>query len=216
MRYGMKKLFIFIIVLTTVLNSVQASVVDQSQEQFDPSLFVICSDWLSAQTFTAGMDGHLEKVDLYLTNTFATDLYPCTISIVNVINEIPSGSILGEVFKESLVDGWNGIDFSYESVFLASGTKYGIVVSNDDTERYSGISTQWCSKSTDVYTGGSAWILMPDTGWVQSVQTPGELLPVETFYDKDTTFKTYMIPEPATIILFSLGGFALLKNRKSR
>lgn len=210
----MKKLFASIIIFTIVPYSIQASIIDQSQGQFDTASFVISPDWLIAQTFTAGISGQLEKVDLYLANIFDTALYPCTVSIVNVISDVPSGSVLGEVYTGDLVDGLNSINFLAESVFLTAGTKYGIIISNNDTEHYTGISTQWSCKSTDIYAGGSAWSWMSGTGWTQSVQPPGESLPVETFYDKDAAFRTHMLPEQATICLLALGAL-LLRKRKT-
>lgn len=206
------------------LSSAQASIVDQSQEQFDGSWLVICSEWSFAQTFTTGISSQLEKVDLYLDNIFCPSSpgsstianYPSTVSIVNVIDSIPSGSVLGQVYVDGFSVAFNSIDFSSESVFLTAGTQYGIVLSNDDPEPYDDTSTQWRCKSTDVYSGGSLWVWMADVGWTQSVKPPYESMPVETYYDKDAAFITYMVPEPSSALLFSLGSLAILRMHRSQ
>ena len=210
----MKKGFVTFAALLVLLGSAHATIIDQTQEQIDECRLIVCQDWLMAQTFTAGINGQLAKIDLYLENIFGTDLYPTTVSIVNVSNGTPSGSVLGQVFAENLTTGFNGINFLSESVFLAAGTQYGIILSNDDSERYTGTSTQWRSTVNDVYDGGSLWVWMADSGWVQSIQPPDESMPLETFYDKDAAFRTHMVPEPATILLLSLGLLAVRKKRE--
>lgn len=212
----MEKVVIIFTVVYVIIGSAQATIIDQRQDDLSPgeSWLVICPDWLFAQTFTAGTSGQLEKIDLYLDNTTSVSggVYPTTISIVNVNSDVPNGSILGQVFADSLDSGFNSIDFLQESISLTAGVQYGIVLSNDDSERYTGDSTHWRAKSGDIYSRGSLWFWSVDTEWTQSVQPPGDV-PLETFYDKDATFITYMVPEPTTILLLGFGSL-LLRKRK--
>jgi len=205
---------LFIFVLVAVCGTIQGSILDQSQEQIDDSWLVVCGEWSFAQTFTAGVTGQLEKVDLYLENMFAAELYPTTVSIVSVMDEVPSGSVLGTVFAEDLTEGFNSIDFLGESVFLVADTQYGIMLFNDDSERYAGPSTQWLSTLSDVYSRGALWTYIYEE-WTQVVTPPGGG-PDEIFYDKDAAFRTYMVPEPTAVLVFGLGAFILRKKRLYR
>jgi hypothetical protein len=190
--------------------SAQATILDQSQEQFDNgSLVIICQDWSIAQTFTAGLTGQLEKVDVSLDNFFAPDLYPSTVSIVNVIDGAPSGSVLGMIYADGLINGFNSINFLSKSIFLETGTQYGIVLYNSDSDRYAGTSTQWRFINSDVYEGGSLWSYT-NGQWTQTVTPPGGG-PTETFYDKDAVFRTYVVPEPTTLLLLGMGGVLIRK-----
>lgn len=210
----MKRFFVFTIIFVTTAHSLQASIIDQSQEQYDSSWVVICSDWSFAQTFTVGLTGQLESVDLYLDNIFTPDLYPSTVSIVNVINGFPSGSVLGSIYVESPTEGYNSVDYLSESIFLFANTQYAIVLSNNDPEKYEGTSTQWRIKGSDVYEGGSLWCFM-DSQWVQQTTPPEGETPI-TFYDKDATFRTHMVPEPATMLLLGFGCLALRKRQRAK
>ncbi|MHC4214039.1 MAG: hypothetical protein ACYSWP_11765 [Planctomycetota bacterium] len=205
---------LFTLILLTFVPMLQAAILDQSQELHDGSAFVICDEWYIAQTFTAGLSGQLESIDLSLENYFPphdpSPLFPTTVSIVDTIGGVPSGSVLGTVYAQDLIEGFNSIDFLDESVLLAADSQYGIVLFNEDTERYSGSSTQWRATG-DVYPGGEMWSY---TGgqWLQTVTPPGGL-PDETFYDKDAAFRTYIVPEPATIMLIALGAY-IFKNKR--
>jgi len=208
----MRKSLVCLIVSVCLVVSAQATILDQSQEQFDNVRLVICQDWSIVQTFTAGLTGQLEKVDVSLDNMFAPDLYPSTVSIVNVIDGAPSGSVLGTIYADGLINGFNSINFLSESIFLEAGTQYGIVLYNSDSDRYAGTSTQWRSTNSDVYGGGSLWSYT-NGQWTQTV-TPPDGGTIETFYDKDAVFKTYMVPEPATILILGFG-VAVLRKRKT-
>lgn len=216
----MKNRFLTFMILGILINSAQGAILDQVQEEHEASLLVICGDWSIAQTFTAGISGQIQKLDLYLENIFTypdplnVTLYPVNVSIVNVIDSVPSGSVMGQVYVEDLQEGFNSIDFLGESIFFVAGNQYGIVVTNNDTERYDNYSTQWTAALSDVYSGGAAWVYMPGTGWTQEVQPPEPTMPIETFYDKDAAFRTYMVPEPISFVFFAFGSLLIRKYCK--
>ena len=84
-------LLILVFIMTATLH---AGILDQSQEQVFNSGLNIRNDFAFAQTFTAGVSGQLKRVELSLQNIFGPDLYPITISIVELNGGVPSGSLL--------------------------------------------------------------------------------------------------------------------------
>jgi hypothetical protein len=204
-----------------MLVDAESSILDQAQEAIDSPHIVICADWLMAQTFTAGITGQLEQIDLYLENVFAyggppaasgPPSYPITVTVVETISSVPSGVSLGQVYVDTFVQGFNSINFLSESVQLQQGVQYAIILSSTDTERYDATSTQWVSSLDDVYSGGAMWSWSSEDGWAQTVQPPDDS-PPETFYDKDAAFRTYMTPEPATLLLIGFGA-AMLRFKR--
>ncbi|UCD56444.1 MAG: hypothetical protein JSV16_11480, partial [Candidatus Hydrogenedentota bacterium] len=173
-----------------------------------------CSgEWHWGQTFTTGMSGQLESVDVHLTDLFGsgTPTYPSTVSIVNLVGSVPSGSALGEVHVEAFVDGFNNVDFLSESIFLTAGMQYGIVISNDDPEPWDAGSVCWGVAESDVYSGGSLWNWHFEVGWNQDYS-----LPDFDFSKMDAAFRTHMVPEPATIVILCFGYLGLIRKRQTR
>jgi hypothetical protein len=197
-----------------IIGSAEAGIVDQSQEQVERWGTFHSDEWHWGQTFTAGMSGQLESIDVYLSD-FSTlgpnpiaPTYPSTVSVVNLVGAVPSGSVLGEVYVEEFVYEFNNVDFLSEWVFLMAGTQYGIVISNDDPDPWDEGSVGWGMADSDVYSGGSLWNWHFDVGWNQDY-----LLPAYDFSKMDAAFRTYMVPETATIILLGVGVLALRKRR---
>jgi len=208
---AMKNRIVILVMLTSFVGMSKAGIIDQSQLQCQ-STGTICSEWHWAQTFTPGITGQLESLDLYMSN-YVPDMTPpghsATVSIVNVTGTVPCGSVLGEVYVEQFVYGCNNINFLSESVFLTAGALYGIVVSNDDPEPFDNESLGWrITDGGDVYAGGSLWLWKDDVGWNQDY-----LLPDFDFTVMDAAFTTYMVPEPSSIVLLGLAVLCMKRRR---
>lgn len=192
--------------LLVIVSSVGASILDQAQETIG-EFGTFCDEWHWAQTFTPGMGGQLDSIDVYLSNLLYHPNppdYPTTIAIANVIDSMPGTLILGQVYVDQFTDGFNNIDFLSESVFLTAGTTYAIVISNDDPDPYDYGSVTWDLATSDVYSGGSLWNWMNGVGWNQDY-----LMPDYDFSKMDAAFRTYMLPEPSALLLLALGAVIL-------
>ena len=203
----MKKTFV-ILVITLTFSTARTEILDQYQEDSD-MWGMIAVEGFFAQTFTPGISGQLDHIDLRIGEWVRDPGYPSTVSIVNTAGGLPSGSLLGEVDIPEPFDGWNTIDFLAESVFLSAGTQYSIILSNDDDPALNiEPAVTWRITGTDTYPGGSLWSWRADIGWNQD----GDM-PTHDFALMDAAFRTYMVPEPATIGLFGLGPLLLRKRQ---
>ncbi len=202
-RTAFGKLVLFLILVITA-GTGQAVMLDQSQESWHGGSIGLSLTYPSlAQTFTAGITGQLDHVDLRFGEYGDDPSYPATISVINVVSSgRPEGSTLGSVDVPNIVDGWNTIDFLSESVFLSAGTQYAILIFVDDAVHDTGLEVNAKTEWNDVYAGGIWWRKMGGTWYMNN---SGEA---------EAVFRTYMIPEPATILLLGLGGI-LLRKRQS-
>lgn len=211
----MRKGLVALVVWVAVIGPAEAAIVDQIQEQVESWGTFYSDEWHWGQTFTAGISAQLESVDVHLSDIFGplgpnpvAPTYPTTVAIVNLVGSVPSGSVLGEVYVEDFVYGFNNVNFLSDSIFLTAGTGYGIVISNEDPDPWDEGSVVWGIADSDVYSGGSLWNWHSDVGWNQDYS-----LPVLDFSIMDAAFRTYMVPEPATIILLGFGAVVLRKRR---
>lgn len=195
-----------------VMSFVNASFVDQSQESFD-GCGLVATDITWAQTFTAGVTGRLESVDIYFMDFFfpsPQSSFPSMVSIVDMNGLVPNGPVLGECYIESFTEGFNNANFLSDSIFLTAGTQYAIVLSNEDADPFDEESTDWAFDYNDVYAGGSVWNWQPDLGWNQDA-----LMPDYDFSQFDAAFKTYMVPEPALLAYLCIGYLFILRRNKT-
>jgi len=209
----MKKLTIFVLAIAMTLDLAQGAILDQAQQS--QSGYMSVSFWGSSfvQTFTCGLSGPLDHIDLKICgeDEYTDPGYPTTVAILNTDNGTPILPTLGQLDNLIFEIGWNSIDFRSESIFLTAGTQYGIMIANDDTNVHDvpTVNTYGIlGRGVDSYSGGSLWKGYPgawenENDWIWDTS----LLPA------DLCFRTYIVPEPATIFLLGLGAVMLRRKR---
>jgi hypothetical protein len=186
-----------------------AAVLDQAQESHD-SISSMYVGQRVAQTFRPGFSAQLDHVDLYAEWPGPAQ-YSLEVLIVETIGELPTGTVLASVSvpgNEDLWFSWFSVDFLSESVFLSAGELYAIVMqcSNPDVNGSLGLTEK---QGGDAYPGGKAWTWLSEWNeWRLRDSFFGEV------GDADRTFRTYMVPEPATLSLLALGGLAMIRRRR--
>jgi hypothetical protein len=133
-----------------------------------------------AQTFTAGLSGTLDHVQI----GFNPLAYPTTVEIRQTVGGMPTGTLLGSVLLDSdFGAGWRTADFSSLGISITSGTEYAFVVWNDDASFSTSVYVQWDGAS---YPSGQCW-LYSNGAW-------------EPMCDADCLFRTYVnVPEPIPV-----------------
>lgn len=210
---------LFVICMASALVSASSfvPVLDQSQENSNAAIWVSSTRTL-CQTFTAGMTGNLTMVSILLTGVPAGELYPATISIVELTSGIPDGTkILWSNSYETLgwseeTDGWYDMDMSISAPFLTSGVSYGIKFCTDDDDLPAdGHDDYWrLQRATNPYSDGNLWQNKNDgSGWVTAtINGTADI-------NADAAFRTYItVPEPVSITMFLSGLTILVRRRK--
>jgi hypothetical protein len=171
-----------------VTASASAGTLDQQQTTFGAlSSGAINSSESLAQTFTAGITGRVDQVDLVLSKFFSpTD--PVRLEIRNVAGGSPGNTVLGSAsIPISAIPADPNAAF-VSTTFAApaavtAGTQYALVAWNTDMAGNVGWSYQL---STNPYPGGAAFNNgsgPPSGDWNMP---PGD----------DFAFKTYVVPSP--------------------
>jgi hypothetical protein len=170
-----------------------AGTLDQQQTSFAAGGAGIVGPELTpasrAQTFTAGLSGELDRVDLALAQPTTPSVGPLTVEIRNVdasgapgttvlaSTDVPAASVptvdQGHAFVE--------VEFDSPADVAASG-RYAIVAYTGGTDFYS-----WGRAGADLYAGGSPFDSneSPPSAWFLN---PGD----------DFAFRTYVAPADAT------------------
>ncbi len=159
------------------------------------------SSWKMGQTFTAGITGTLDHLEIGFTSTGAT-----TWEIWDTTGGMPGGTILGSVtIPDDMSLGWNNIDLSSEAISINAGSMYTIVTYFSP----GGYEALYSEFDPDSYSAGQLLIDF-GSGW--------EVF--STFGGGDLQFRTYVepstIPVPGTILLASFGTalVGLLRKRQ--
>ena len=168
--------------------SASAGTLDQQQTAYDNAALGPSQTQSDAQTFTAGLTGGLDQVDLVLARVNPPTTY-LTVEIRDVSGGVPGEAVLAaRSVPPSAVTNTSPqfipVQFNPPAPVVA-GHQYAIVV-------YSGnVPTNWFIwyvKMSDVYAGGLVFIsnTAPPSTWTSASTSP----------TWDAAFKTYVVPTP--------------------
>jgi len=151
------------------------------------------STYKLAQTFTAGLTGLLDHLEMGCSSTG-----PTTWEIRDTTAGAPGSTVLGSVIVSSdMTFGWNVIDLASENIAVNTGTMYAIVT-YFPAGGHEALRVEFAESGPDPYTAGQYWGNY-GSGWEG----------VTSFGGGDLQFRTYVetntIPAPGALLLGSLG-----------
>jgi hypothetical protein len=161
-----------------------AGTLDQQQTDTSGGPHVINSTLSQAQTFTAGLSGGVDRVDLYL-DAAPTTSGPLSVEIRDVVSGGAPGSIVlaSQSVPATSVPSlavFESINFATPAPVVA-GTQYAIVGYTADTTG----SYRWGTSMTDTYAGGGPFHAPAPSGtWTSGIA------------GYDFAFLTYVGPAP--------------------
>lgn len=209
----MKRTLLMKVIFLSLATTAYSSIIDQQQVEADGTLSVQGAGRV-AQTFTAGISGQLEFLEFGMRTGVFYESNPVYIQIRETQNGAPKDEILAEKLFE-LTDEvilpyphdhyWAIGDFRDEAIELTAGQQYAMVVyttSYTDRLVVSG-------NHQHPYERGQIW------GFTSSANQWAPFIDSWTHEGVDMCFRTTIVPEPGTMLLFGLGG-ALLRRRESR
>jgi len=182
-----------------------AGTLDQSQPVIGNGSAFVSSFVSTAQTFTSGLTGRLDQVDLAVSRAGAPVTLPLTIQIRTASGGVPSATILATVNLPAA-----SIPIASTPAFLSvavapsvpntAGVQYAIVLSSGNC----GFSNcfHWGFPGTNPYAGGAA---------LQS-QSGGPWAATGFLTNSDLAFKTYVAQAPATKAECKKGGWKHFVN----
>jgi hypothetical protein len=185
-----------------------AGMLDQQQPNGAGVGYDVDSTQSMAQTFTAGLSGALDRVDLKLDKSGSGVTMPLVVEIRNVAGGLPGGTVLASgslpasAAPAFMSPAFVPIGFAAPASVTA-GTQYAIVTYNADTvPSFWG----WPTDDTNPYAPGLALF--------QAASPPG---PTWTSIDgSDLAFKTYVVTPTPTATGQRAAALKKCKKKKSK
>jgi hypothetical protein len=178
MRFRALSLVAGVAVLALTAGGVLAAIDAVDQHQDGASHSWDAGDHGTAQTFTAAVSGHLDRVSLWGLATTGT------ITGIDLLDGGPTGAFLGASLSATPVNGaWFDAVFS-TPVQVTAGSMYAIVLHTSGAVRIGGTC------DTGAYTRGDALGFRNDVGW--------ETIPGVDAFDSciaDFAFQEWVIPD---------------------
>jgi hypothetical protein len=177
-----------VVLLLGVAASASAGTLDQQQTVAGGLGYGIDSTHSVAQTFTAGISGGIDQVDLFLYEVAGTPSAPLNVQIRDAFGGVPGGTVLaGQTIPATALTSspaFTPIHFT-PAAPVTAGTLYTIVA-------FSAAAAPpdygWGASSTDnPYPGGG--------GFTAGGSPSGPWTPI-TLPAADLAFKTYVVPTP--------------------
>jgi hypothetical protein len=163
-----------------------AGTLDQQQTSTGGAAFSIGTNQTVAQTFTAGITGTIDEVDLHLGYSVSAPTAPLTVEIRSASGGVPTNTVLASssIPASSAPASSAFVPVAFASqASVAAGTQYAIVASSATpaiTNNY-----EWTdAPSANPYPGGTALYAPPgSSAWANDTTA-------------DVAFKTYVVPSP--------------------
>jgi hypothetical protein len=177
-----------------------AGTLDQSQPNFSAGSAAFSGQRQLAQTFTAGLSGNLDQVDVHVRRTTIPPLEGTCGDPTGLSAQIrtvtatgtPSDTILATATVPAssvpTAFAWVSITFATPAA-VSAGTQYALVLSAPAASCTNGsFMYSWSAGSGNPYPNGAPWVRDPGIGggnWTPNSGTP----------QLDHAFKTYVIPQ---------------------
>jgi hypothetical protein len=167
---------------------------DQSQPSFGPSFFSIgnCGSASLAQTFTDGISGSLDQIDIGVWRDASNAAAPLELEVYAAPGGIPSGTALASATVATSNFVTNPVSATFihvpldPPVAVTAGVQYAIVLLSTNLPCFAGY--WWLYVEGNPYSGGGALVRFGSDAW-QSLGTAGQ----------DFAFQTYVSPLPVSI-----------------
>ena len=200
-------LAVLVVALLVAVPAAGAGTLDQSQPVIGNGSAFVSSNVSTAQTFTSGLTGRLDQVDLAVSRAGAPVILPLTIQIRTTSGGVPSTTSLAtanlpgaSIPVAFTPPGFLSVALA-PSVPVTAGVQYAIVLSSG-TCGFSNCFHWGFPPGTNPYAGGAA------------LQSPsgGPWAATGFLTNSDLAFKTYVAQAPATKAECKKGGWKHFTN----
>ena len=192
--------YIYVVVLVCLwVGSVEGTLIlDQEQNLHSGDISILASLGFEkvGQSFTAGITGALEQIDMGFSDHINGD------GTVEIFSGSGSSGALLQTVTVQIYSEDNG-QVNYNSL--------NVNVSVESGQQYTFLFEPNPLTMPDPYNVGVGWTDPYPGGMMVTVEN-GDPVGYSAY---DLVFRTWVIPEPGTVFLLALGGLALLRKRRT-